>query len=185
MPLVVFGFFINRTLYFKSAASAVPARWRHIPTCSSESRPPAPKFSPVFSTKRFSPTWLVEFPLNKLFVLIPFKEKLLLVSRLPFAKIAWLPSPALVPAPPKEIGVHPRTQDRQLRKAPRAERRLLDNRAVHHVAVRCVRLVHQRRARDRDRRAPPLPGCSDELTVAARSALHHNLRVHLGLESIA
>src|ERR1700682_5255473 len=32
--------------------------------------PPAPKFSPVFRTKRFSPTWLVEFPLNKLFVLV-------------------------------------------------------------------------------------------------------------------
>ncbi len=50
--------------------------------------PPAPKFSPVFSTKRFSPTWLVELPLKRLFVLTPFKEKALLVSRLPFAKMA-------------------------------------------------------------------------------------------------
>src|SRR5580700_1970530 len=49
--------------------------------------PPAPKFSPVFRTKRFSPTLLVEFPLNRLFVPTPFKEKLLLVSRFPSAKI--------------------------------------------------------------------------------------------------
>ena len=27
--------------------------------------PPGPKFSPVFRTKRFSPTWLVEFPLKR------------------------------------------------------------------------------------------------------------------------
>src|SRR5580658_8200009 len=51
--------------------------------------PPAPKFSPVFRTKRFSPTWLVELPLNRLFVLVPFNEKLLLVSRFPLANIAW------------------------------------------------------------------------------------------------
>ncbi len=38
--------------------------------------------------KRFSPTWLVELPLNKLLVLMPFSEKLLLVSRCPFEKIA-------------------------------------------------------------------------------------------------
>ena len=50
--------------------------------------PPAPKFSPVFSTNRFSPTWLVEFPLKRLFVLMPFNEKLLLVSLFPLAKIA-------------------------------------------------------------------------------------------------
>ena len=50
--------------------------------------PPAPKFSPVLSTKRFSPTWLVELPLKMLFVLIPFNEKLLLVSRFPLAKMA-------------------------------------------------------------------------------------------------
>src|SRR5258708_2408179 len=50
--------------------------------------PPAPKFSPVLSTKRFSPTWLVELPLKRLLVLTPFKEKLLLVSRFPFAKMA-------------------------------------------------------------------------------------------------
>src|SRR5579863_1470478 len=45
--------------------------------------PPALKFSPVFSTKRFSATWLVEFPLNRLLVLTPSIEKLLLVSRFP------------------------------------------------------------------------------------------------------
>src|ERR1039457_3977922 len=33
-------------------------------------------------------TWLAEFPLKMLFVLIPFKEKLLLVSRFPLAKMA-------------------------------------------------------------------------------------------------
>ena len=34
------------------------------------------------------PPGLVEFPLNELFVLTPFNEKLLLVSRFPFAEIA-------------------------------------------------------------------------------------------------
>src|ERR1019366_6865249 len=52
------------------------------------SDPPAPKLSPVLNVKRFSPTWLVEFPLNRLLVLMPFSEKLLLVSRFPFAKMA-------------------------------------------------------------------------------------------------
>ena len=50
--------------------------------------PPAPKLSPILKTKRFSPTWLVEFPLNRLLVLMPLSEKLLLVSRWPLAKMA-------------------------------------------------------------------------------------------------
>jgi hypothetical protein len=55
--------------------------------------PPDPKVSPVFSTKRFSPTPLVELPLNRLLVSMPFNEKLLLVSRWPFAKMAWFSQP--------------------------------------------------------------------------------------------
>ena len=42
----------------------------------------------MLNVKRFSPTELVEFPLNRLLVLTPFSEKLLLVSRLPLAKMA-------------------------------------------------------------------------------------------------
>ena len=69
--------------------------------------PPTPKFSPVFRMKRFSPTWLVEFPLKRLLVLIPFMEKLLLVSRCPLATIAWLPKPVLAPPPPRKSAFTP------------------------------------------------------------------------------
>ena len=62
--------------------------------------PPGAEVLSGVETKRFSPTWLVELPLKRLLVLMPFSEKLLLVSRWPLAKMAWLPSPALLPAPP-------------------------------------------------------------------------------------
>src|SRR5260370_20209962 len=51
----------------------------------------------VLAVNRVDATWLVLLPLNRLFTERPFTEKLLLVSRWPFAQIAWLPSPALVP----------------------------------------------------------------------------------------
>src|SRR5260370_28582071 len=55
----------------------------------------APK-APVLAVNRLEATWLVLLPLNRLFVVKPFNEKLLLVSRWPLAQIDWLPRPAFV-----------------------------------------------------------------------------------------
>ena len=53
---------------------------------------------------------------------------------------------------PQKIRVNPRTHDRQLREAARAERRLLDRKLIDNISGRGVHLVHQRRADHVNRR---------------------------------
>ena len=55
--------------------------------------------TPVELITRAEPTSLVLLPLNRLLPSTPFRLKLLLVSRWPFAQIGRLPSPSFAPEP--------------------------------------------------------------------------------------
>src|SRR5271166_530907 len=63
--------------------------------------------APVLVRNLDSPTVLVDLPLNRLLLSRPFTEKLLLVSRWPFAQIAWLPRPPLLPDPVRKSALMP------------------------------------------------------------------------------
>src|SRR5271154_4125746 len=67
----------------------------------------AAPLTPVLFTTRAEATWLVLLPLNRLLASTPFKRKLLLVSRWPFAQIGWLPSPLFAPVPPGNSALIP------------------------------------------------------------------------------
>ena len=71
--------------------------------------PPAPVLleTPVLLMTRAEGTWLVLLPLKRLLTSTPFSEKLLLVSRCPFAHIGALPSPELAPVPPESSALTP------------------------------------------------------------------------------
>src|SRR5277367_3875441 len=70
--------------------------------------PPAPApEEPVLLMTRAELTWLVLLPLNRLVASTPFSEKLLLVSRCPFAQMGALPRPLLAPVPPGSSALTP------------------------------------------------------------------------------
>jgi hypothetical protein len=85
---------------------------------------------------------------------------------------------------PKEIRVNAGTENRQLGEAAGTQGRLFDREVINHVAIGGVRLVHQWGATDSDGHIY-FSGLQRAVHSARAVALDENLRVNLGLETIA
>ena len=82
----------------------------------------------------------------------------------------------------QQIRVHAGAQNRQLRKAAGAQRRVLNGQLIDHVAVGGVHLVHQRRGGD-FHRGRHRAHCRSAIDGRGAVGVHQHLGVRFGFES--
>src|ERR1700734_16750 len=105
--------------------------------------PPKPKLSPVLSTKRFSPTWLVELPLKEVVGADPVQGKAIAGVAVSVRKDRLIAEARVGAASTEEVRMNARAKNGQLREAAGAQRGGCDGVGIDDVADRGVGLVHQ------------------------------------------